>query len=518
MQGTLRSRGCITCRRRKKGCDLRRPKCSRCLRFGVTCQYAEQGLLFVPEAGQLSRRTRGQHESGPGRLPDVLTGTAQKSLYRTERELQIEDVFWTVYLPEEDSALDGSVGGVRAAPWIPTVRVLAEGCKDLRTAVRACAFAGLGWLQTDHMLVQYAGQLYARALRDTNRALRDPGQSQSDNVLACCRVLGLFELFPRGPTPAAASQSQGNDWQSHVEGASRLVRLRGPHRHVSGHGLVLYDATRNNAAISGLILRRRNAFTSLVMSAPPQRTLRDELYDLMCGTHGLLEQLDSLQAVITGDRDRRRENGTLRKSHELLDRCVSTASSLQDWENKAYKLCVERLPIRADQMDFMASAHTEVRSRLLRDVCRSHGYGFFFICTQYWAVCVILYSSVQALSSSLRVFLHDDFLETPPWMDAEPHARCVADTVAHFFRPEAGLWSAQLAIFPVGTALSYFARTSKFDSVPFRTMIDELWHQERNTLDRQRGLTSSALRILIMSMGMGDANKDARAFSSPNRS
>ena len=57
-------------------------------------------------------------------------------------------------------------------------------------------------------------------------------------------------------------------------------------------------------------------------------------------------------------------------------------------------------------------------------------------------------------------------------MSPEPHALDIAHTASHFFRPEAGLWSAQSSVFPIGGALFYFAVTGRRDSGPFRLMTE----------------------------------------------
>ncbi len=62
--------------------------------------------------------------------------------------------------------------------------------------------------------------------------------------------------------------------------------------------------------------------------------------------------------------------------------------------------------------------------------------------------------------------------DIPDWVDPEPYAHHIADTAAHYFEPDAGLWAAQSAIFPVGTALLYFAQSGRGDSDAFQKMDD----------------------------------------------
>ena len=107
----------------------------------------------------------------------------------------------------------------------------------------------------------------------------------------------------------------------------------------------------------------------------------------------------------------------------------------------------------------------------------AHGYGFFFTCAQYWSMCVKLYSAVPRLQHQVVALAMelDSGLKPPKipeWINAEPAAHHIAYIASHFFSPEAGLWSAQSAIFPIGTALLYFARTGRANSDVVKKMTD----------------------------------------------
>ena len=42
-----KSKGCSTCRKRKKGCDLARPNCGQCLKSGIVCGGYQRGLTII---------------------------------------------------------------------------------------------------------------------------------------------------------------------------------------------------------------------------------------------------------------------------------------------------------------------------------------------------------------------------------------------------------------------------------------------------------------------------------------
>ena len=62
MVGISASQGCVTCRRRKKGCDLHRPCCLRCAQAGLLCAWYEDNVIMVrpplAPGAMLERRRR----------------------------------------------------------------------------------------------------------------------------------------------------------------------------------------------------------------------------------------------------------------------------------------------------------------------------------------------------------------------------------------------------------------------------------------------------------------------------
>jgi hypothetical protein len=471
MQGARTVHGCLGCKRRKKGCDLRKPSCGRCQRLGITCEYGERKWTFVSANATPSS----QHGSQPPGLqvvgPHTLTSTSQKSLARTEVELQTDVAFWKFCLPEVHSYLDGSIGGVISAAWIPTVRILAETDMPLRMAIQACAFECIGWVRHDLVFVEHGLRLYGNAIKETNAALHDPERVLGDAVLACCRVLSLFEMFRRNPSGTPVGRDQLIDWRSHVDGTCRLVQLRGPSRHASGSGLHLYDAVRVTAMIRGLMRREPNAFTELSWDVPGRKTLKDDLFEMARPIPGLLQQIDHLGDSLTASQGCFATQLLLHRSKEVIGTCSSIGIDLRRWKDRAIQLCRQQEAANTSS----SGDREETPGLTLIEICQRHGDGFFVVCAQYWAISLMLYSSMRRfcmrLSSHKNLSGFEDAIPSlPPWANPEPHALNIAQTSRHFFRPGSGLWSAQCAVFPVGAACVYFARTGRRNSPSFKMM------------------------------------------------
>lgn len=148
MVGVPRSQGCQECRKRKKGCDLTKPSCGRCLRMGTQCSYGAKRWTFVeqraPSEGPQSEVVlRGQRSSIPrdqiaGPSTSVATGDSERHLQRTAFEVETLADFWERYLPREEPDTI-YVGGVYAAPWSGTLLELSNNDESVKLALQACA-------------------------------------------------------------------------------------------------------------------------------------------------------------------------------------------------------------------------------------------------------------------------------------------------------------------------------------------------------------------------------------------
>lgn len=324
----------------------------------------------------------------------------------------------------------------------------------------ACAYTTLGRVNEDEGMVQRGTQLYARALAETNRALRDPVRVTSDETLACCRVLGLFEHLRKDT--ANRISSQGGDWQSHVEGSCRIVEVRGPERHVNDHGHALFEDLRLNAVIAAIIRRKPDFFTSDSWRSVPwqavPRNLWDELVDSMLEIPRLLQSIDQVSETLVAPKA-----DIESRILEIVAECVVLGNGLRDWEGKALRL--------ANEQQSLEQANAE-RPKTLREVCKNHGYGFFHVSMLYWTASLLVYSNAWLLyrrvtkaSDLLSISTAD--LRLPAWMNPETAAANIANCAAHYYRPEAGYWGPQSASFCAGAALHYYALTKQQDTPEF---------------------------------------------------
>lgn len=173
------------------------------------CHYDERQWTFVNEVGPANTLTRTGAGCKPGAnvtIPCVIL--LQRSLARAATKIQVEDSFWTQYIPQDDALSRRHVGGVVTTPWVSTLRTLASTNEAARLAIGALAFASLGRLHGDEWYLRQGTRLYARALPMLNQALQQPSTATSDATLACCRTLSFYERFRKDEDE---EPSQGSD-------------------------------------------------------------------------------------------------------------------------------------------------------------------------------------------------------------------------------------------------------------------------------------------------------------------
>ncbi|KAJ5349077.1 uncharacterized protein N7506_002330 [Penicillium brevicompactum] len=93
----------------------------------------------------------------------------------------------------------------------------------------------LAQLTKDPALVRSSRQMYSKSLGEVIRAISNPEQAKSDNMLCTSIILSVFEMYAK-TTPDA--------WVVHSDGAKRLMINRGPEAHESGLGRFCWYAFR----------------------------------------------------------------------------------------------------------------------------------------------------------------------------------------------------------------------------------------------------------------------------------
>ena len=126
------------------------------------------------------------------------------------------------------------------ASWLMMVTELPELTPALEASIVAMTTAKVGRINNDPVLVKASLKSYTQALWELQKALWDPNLMYSDETLAACLGLWMYEVMecPDG-TP--------HGWVSHFDGCKRLVELRGAEAHASAMGHQLFLVYRTTA-------------------------------------------------------------------------------------------------------------------------------------------------------------------------------------------------------------------------------------------------------------------------------
>lgn len=439
-----KSKGCSTCRRRKKGCDQRRPVCGQCSSSGYLCGGYQRELSFIihPASKSAAKAYFLRQSTQAPNSPFV------SSLNRGSVDIQCRSLFWDLYLPHgiaevHDDMLDRCKHPPNWTCVIPELS-LTEPCLDL--AFSALSISRVGRSNNDMRLVKESTRLYGRALKDLQKVLYDSSRMHSPEVLAACSVLGLYEIFEGGD---AMNRSVG--WVSHAAGAARLIEVRGPHDHVERQSHQLFLGARLPILFSAILRRKktflaRQEWLSIPWQSMPCKTPHDVMVDIAVDLPGLLEKFDLLRSSSAPQ--------THTDLQDLLESCNELQENLTLWEHNkksfARPFLVTHKHGKGDLYPF--------------DQDMSWGNHIFFNASLvYWAVQLVVsmtITQIEVLLASLGFPSRTLYPSTTSnQQHAHQHATCIAQSIPYALMSDMGALGINHIAFPLCLAFQHFTQT-----------------------------------------------------------
>ncbi|KAI1819450.1 hypothetical protein F4861DRAFT_534431 [Xylaria intraflava] len=411
-----RSKGCSTCRKRKKGCDKKRPICTQCSTAGLECGGYGRKTVFLnytqdTEANAVRVVYRAESaDSGqtPGGVTDIVLsqGLAQGAYVE-----QYISVFLSKYLPKGRSLPTSRQ--CQSANWVETAHALYPSNSAIQFSLLSLGLSAAGESQ-------YALESYSRALRKLQAAVCVPHRAQSDATLAACQILSLFEVFYGSEDNALL---QGSKWHSHLAGQLALIQARSPYAYQSGASHQFFSDGRYPLLFSALKNRQRFPLNTPEWRTVPwekePKSAKDKLYDIIADLTTILADADEMRYC----------HDPARKAilyEKVVRACQCLHQSLQGWLEKTGPL--------ADFRD---------GSGILADPTGPFDFMQAHMTLLYWTIYATLYSTL--------ISIHDPPLsEIPPSINPLPYIRNVANSLHYFLRPGAGLCGADFAALPLG--------------------------------------------------------------------
>lgn len=412
-----RSKGCSTCRKRRKGCDRARPVCTQCSNAGLECGGYERERVFLNDTqGTRARAVAVVYRKAlDHRFRTVTDITLPNGLAQTAYVEKYISIFLTKYFP---------AGRAPAANCLASSRDCIEISHGLHTSDKAIQLSllSLGLFAAGES--HHAIQSYGRALCKLRTALCVPYQAQNDTTLATCQLLSFIEIFHGDAEEDALLQ--GSKWLSHLGGLLALICAQTPYAYQSGVRHQLFAEARYPLLVSALKDRQR-----FPLNTPEWRTLPwekepkssvDKIYDLIADLTEILADTDEMRCCddLTQRTDMR---------WGVWAACQRLDESLQDWAEEAGPLT-----------KFHDSNGRLKKPSGPSDMLLAH------MTVWYWTVYTILYSTL--------ISIHDSSpSEIPSNINPQPYLRNVANALPYFWSSGAGMSGANLAASPWGFCL-----------------------------------------------------------------
>lgn len=185
-----RSKGCSTCRKRKKGCDGKRPACTQCLKAELECGGYERELVFLNHTQGAKAKDLPVYRKGLGHASGGVTDVVlPNGLAQTAYVEKYISIFLNKYLPEGRAPSTNRLGP--PCDWVEIAHELYTSDKGIQFSLLSLGLYAAGESQ-------YAIQSHCHALRRLQTALCIPSRVQNDSTLVACQLLGLVEVSLAG--------------------------------------------------------------------------------------------------------------------------------------------------------------------------------------------------------------------------------------------------------------------------------------------------------------------------------
>ncbi|KAK0385938.1 hypothetical protein NLU13_7113 [Sarocladium strictum] len=270
------SAACERCRNRRLRCNLAKPSCAACIRAKVECVgFRDQVVFSFRDQNEvIARKHHARLERKRLKVVSRTKSASSKSPTNASVSSPIIPAASGLSLSNTDTNKDTTtpcvlspytiapqvqelarcyfyanhVSGSSQGRHLSFLKPIIKECKDhiLDAAVSAVALAAFANIHASPSLTVKSQAEYAAALSKTNRALGDPQLCKSDNVLAAVMLLGMYEIV------ACTDDRFVGRWINHVDGAAKLLEVRGPEQLSTPLGLEIFRQLRPQIVMSNL--------------------------------------------------------------------------------------------------------------------------------------------------------------------------------------------------------------------------------------------------------------------------
>lgn len=252
---------------------------------------------------------------------------------------QFHHIFLSTFLPRDNkSSLMHSKDDV-TGNWLLQLQGEAILSPALQLSVAAYAASQVGRENNDEDLVNKSREMYLRSLKHLRGALAKRSSRLSDETLAACMALSVYELTQSSLGMSKDRDNSGTNeffrtgnwfsaYNTHLNGAMMLTELRGPGANTSPLAHSLFLGLRRHMLL-GSLMNHRDTF----LSQPKWRerpwevfpkNVLDECLDCMFDMPAVLRKWDSVRGETNSEKN-------FMICTDIVEACIKLDSRLHEW-------------------------------------------------------------------------------------------------------------------------------------------------------------------------------------------
>ncbi|KAH8649982.1 hypothetical protein BX600DRAFT_473907 [Xylariales sp. PMI_506] len=435
-----RSKACLTCLTRRKGCGARRPVCQQCERLGIECTWRELQTVFVNttvpknrgnKSGQLTRINATPFSAG-GFVSVPITWAGSSPL-RLTIPILFQDVFLPNYLPM-DAIASANIPKSSVAGWLTVADKIDVRSDHLKLSLAAVSACMLGVQNRDKQATSSGWEFYGKALTHLAKSFSHLSVHQRLVAIITCRFLALFEIFCAGDNEQDAVKL--SPWTFHNTGELSLILGTNPTIYQQGAAHRIFTDGRSHLVAINIMNRKASILGQQGWKTTPwekiSKSPKDMLLDVMVDIPEILELSDILWA----NRSQQYSSDMLQY---LKSRHALLKAKLTDW----YR--VSGLRIEAVLQNVAAYDASDVT---ISDLGQLHHL------LLYWC-CLLFCSEVHTAIFNLEQPLTDPGNLFPLWDDGLVIYRSLLRALPLFLNGYSGWFGLHLATLPMVVMYRY---------------------------------------------------------------
>ncbi|KAG5782221.1 hypothetical protein H9Q73_004090 [Fusarium xylarioides] len=284
-----RSKGCLTCRKRRVKCDEQRPTCKRCNKGFHPCQY-DDNLVFVNHLHDAAKFVRShdaklQSSNALAQREDFKQMPITIDLHGFKNEVVTSFFVKNLVVLVKSPLGDGS-----------SILNLFSGEADSTAGMSGLCVAE-AFFSSIHCIPEmrvHASALYGQAVQKLKADIgtrTDVSRSLPHATIWSALFLGVYEMI--------SSDSMSN-WLQHCHGAAAMTEMTGPHGFQMDAAKPILQINRSFISIGAMANRKRTFLEQHEWKhipwalQPMSKTIGDYLQDTLSDIPGMMEDIDNL--------------------------------------------------------------------------------------------------------------------------------------------------------------------------------------------------------------------------------